>query len=107
MAAREMNITLDNSQHITVNTLNIEALSSIQLQANCYVDRIKLEAAQALGSAEAVFNRMSTAHEAERQGWNTAFNDFQQRLRAECCQQVAAANASGNEQLLRLRTDGE
>ena len=47
------------------------------------MDRIKLEAAQALGSAEAVFNRMSTAHEAERLGWNTAFNDFQQRLHAE------------------------
>ena len=99
LAASEMCITLDNSQHITVNTLNIEALNNIQLQANTYIERMRLEAAQALGSAGAVFNAMNTAHEGERQNWIAVC----QRMIAECQQQVAAVNSSGNVQLPRLR----
>ena len=97
MAANEMHVTLDNSQHITVNTLNVDAINNIQMQANVTIERMKLEGAQALGSCEAVFAAMNNAHEEERRNWYAVG----ERVVAECHQQVAAANTVGNEQILR------
>ena len=69
MAVREMKIVIDNSRNITVNSINIEALNAVQMPANLQVDRAKFEAAQALGSAEAMFQRMSESHEQEPAAW--------------------------------------
>ena len=100
-----MKVVIDNSRNITVNTMNIEALNSIQMQAHMHVESIKLEAAQALGSAEAVFNRMSQAHEQERSSWHASHQDVVQRLHAEANQQIMASNANATQQLLALRTE--
>ena len=76
MAAREMEINIDQSKNIVIQTINIEALNAVQMQANVQIDRIKVEAAQALGSAEAVFYHMNESHEAERAGWYQSTTEY-------------------------------
>ena len=105
MAAREMSMNFDQSRHVTINNFNVEALNQVQMQCNFNVERIRLEAAQALGAAEAVYNRLNADHERERMQWIAAGAEYQRQIFTEASQQVENARTSATTQLTEMRDD--
>ena len=90
---------------MTVNNGSIEALNQVQMQHNFHVERIRLEAAQALGTAEAVYNRLNADHERERQQWITAGANYQREIFTEASRQVDIIRNTASSQLVEMRDE--
>ena len=66
LSARDMTINVDNSTNIVEQQFNIDAINRIQFEANVHVERIRVEAVQALGNAENIVRELNERADREQ-----------------------------------------